>query len=70
MPTLITMAIEIENTVVTCLRCGEDYATWLGMDRGQFSPDPCPRCGFIPSEDPGLYRDGILEPVDEDEARV
>ena len=64
------MATEIESIVVTCLRCGEDYATWLGMGLEHLGPDPCPQCCFTPSEDPRLYRDGPVEPLDEDEVRV
>ena len=64
------MATEIESIVVTCLRCGEDYATWIGMGLECLGPDPCPKCGFTPSEDPRLHRDGPVEPLDEDEARV
>ena len=64
------MTTEIESIVVTCLRCSEDYVTWLGIGLEGLGPDPCPKCGFTPSEDPRLHRDGPVEPVDEDEARV
>jgi hypothetical protein len=63
------MAIEVESIVVTCARCGNDYATWQGVGLEALGPDPCPRCGFTPEEDPRLYSDGPVEPPDEDEAR-
>ena len=64
------MATEVECIVVTCPKCGEDYATWLGVGLEELGPDPCPSCGFTPSEDPRLYRDGPVEPLDEDESLV
>ena len=64
------MATELERIVVTCPKCGEDYATWQGVGLESLGPDPCPRCGFTPSEDPRIYRDGIIEPLDEDDART
>lgn len=64
------MTTKIESIVVTCLKCGEEYPTWMGVGLEFLGPDPCPRCGFTPSEDPRLYRDGLVEPIDEDEARL
>ncbi len=64
------MATTIESIVVTCLKCGEDYVTWEGAGLEDFGSDPCPRCGFAPCDDPRLYWDGLVEPLDEEEVRV
>ena len=64
------MTTEIDSIVVTCLKCGEDYVTWMGVGLEDLGPDPCPRCGFTPTEDPRLYRDRPIEPFDEDEVRL
>ena len=64
------MANEIDSIVVTCLKCGEEYATWKGVGLEDLGPDPCPQCGFIPGEDPRLYWDRPIEPFDEDEVRL
>jgi hypothetical protein len=61
------MASEIERMVVTCLKCGEDYATWQGVGLEALGPDPCPRCGFTPTEDPRLHRDGPVEDFNDDD---
>jgi ribosomal protein S27AE len=61
------MAIEVESIVVTCPKCGEEYATWMGVGLEGLGPDSCPRCGFTPSEDPRLHRDGLADIADEDE---
>ena len=63
------MASEVERMVVTCLKCGEEYATWQGVGLEALGPDPCPRCGFIPAEDPRLHRDRPVEDFDEEDAR-
>jgi len=60
------MATEIERTVVLCPRCGEEYATWSGVGLEALGPDPCPKCGYTPNDDPRLYRDGPVEPIDDD----
>ena len=64
------MATKIESIVVTCLKCGNDYTTWMGVGLENLGPDPCSRCGFTPGEDPRLYRDRPIEQLDEDEARL
>jgi NAD-dependent SIR2 family protein deacetylase len=64
------MATTIDSFVVTCLKCGEEYTTWTGIDLEEIEPDPCPQCGFAPSDDPWFYEDGLIEPIDEDEARL
>ena len=64
------MATKIDSIVVTCLKCGEEYITWMGLGLEELGPDPCPRCGSIPSEDPRLYRDGPAEVFDGEEARA
>lgn len=64
------MTTTIESIVVTCLKCGEDYSSWMGVGLEELGPDPCPQCGFTPSEDPRLYRDRPVEPPDEDETRL
>jgi predicted RNA-binding Zn-ribbon protein involved in translation (DUF1610 family) len=61
------MAIEVESIVVTCPRCGEDYATWQGVGLEILGPDPCPSCGFTLAEDPRLHRDGPVEVFDEEQ---
>lgn len=63
------MATEVESIVVTCPKCGEDYATWMGVGLEELGPDSCPRCGFTPAEDPRLQRDDIADFSDEDEPR-
>ena len=63
------MATEVERIAVTCPKCGEDFGTWQGVGLEKLGPDPCPHCGFIPSEDPRLHRDGPVEAFDEDESR-
>ena len=63
------MATKVESIAVTCLKCGEEYSTWQGVGLESLGPDPCPRCGFAPSEDPRIYWDGLVEPIDEDEIR-
>jgi ribosomal protein S27AE len=60
------MATEIERTVVVCGRCGEEYATWSGVGLEVLGPDPCPRCGFTPDEDPRLYDDGTPELLEDE----
>ncbi len=64
------MATTIDRIVVTCLKCGEEYTTWAGFDLDSPEPDPCPQCGFSPSDDPWLFEDAIVDPLDEDEARL
>ncbi len=62
------MAIEVESIIVTCPRCGEDYVTWLGVGLEVLGPDPCPKCGFTPEEDPRLHRDGpVVDHEEEDQ---
>ena len=64
------MTTTIESIAVTCVRCGEEYSSWMGVGLEELGPDPCPKCGFTPSEDPRLYRDRPAEPIDEDETRL
>lgn len=63
------MATELERIVATCAKCGEEYGTWQGVGLESLGPDPCPRCGFRPTEDPRLYTDPLVETFDEDESR-
>jgi hypothetical protein len=64
------MATKVEIMAITCPKCGEEYSTWQGVGPEPLEPDPCPRCGFIPTDDPQVYWDGVVEPLDEDEARL
>ncbi len=64
------MATEVESIVVMCPKCGVEFATWQGIGLEGLGPDPCPKCGFTPSEDPRVYWDRPIEPPDEDEARL
>jgi hypothetical protein len=52
-----------------CARCGEEYATWSGVGLEVLGPDPCPRCGFTPEEDPRLYNDGTPELLEDEDNR-
>jgi hypothetical protein len=64
------MATKLECIIVTCPRCGDEYSTWQGIGLEDLGPDPCPRCGFTPDEDPRLFQDGPVESFDEDEVRL
>ena len=35
------MATKIDSIVVTCLKCGEEYTTWMGVGLEELGPDPC-----------------------------
>ena len=61
------MASEVESIVVTCPKCGNEYATWQGVGLEALGPDPCPRCGYTPAEDPRLHRDGPVEDFGDEE---
>ncbi len=61
------MATNVECIVVTCPRCGSEYATWQGVGLELLGPDPCPRCGFTPDEDPRLHRDTPAEDFEDEE---
>ena len=61
------MASEVESIVVTCPKCGEEYPTWQGVGLEALGPDPCPKCGFTPAEDPRLHRDGPVQDYDDEE---
>jgi hypothetical protein len=62
-----SMTCEVESIVVTCPRCGNEYATWQGVGLEILGPDPCPRCGFTPAEDPRLHRDRTLTDLGDDD---
>jgi len=64
------MSTDVESIVITCIKCGEEYASWQNIGLDSPGPDPCPRCGFTPTEDPRVYWDGLVEPLDEDEVRL
>lgn len=61
------MATEVESIVVTCPRCGNEYATWQGVGLEALGPDPCPGCGFTPDEDPRLHKDALADDPEDEE---
>jgi hypothetical protein len=64
------MTTEVESIVVTCPKCGNEYATWQGIGLEALGPDPCPRCGFTPTDDPRLHQDAIDADAEEDDLRI
>jgi hypothetical protein len=61
------MANQVECIAVICPRCGSEYPTWQGVGLEVLGPDPCPKCGFTPAEDPRLHWDRPLEDFDDDD---